>query len=447
VTRATDKQVAAVRRLVREQVGMVAKLEPMTLEPTLRVLMHARDEMRTELSHWMSSVKDPTEQFTPFQLRATLRQLEGSIEALGVNYNRFLAGQKTQARKAGDALLDSLKKGTRATGALSVKTLEQEVSRLSHVFGDHINIPDINATAVMARGESLLFKRTASSAARYAGTVAEDLRFQFAVGVARNETFEQLVQRLRKLGGPKGPVAVRGIFGNHDAIIEDIPEGLFTRYRHFAERIVRTEMMAMYNVQHIEGIKALNAMTARGAPALKVPKLIKGKREEVFETVSARSLTDHGFYRFTNMQPGKLENARKHIREGQRDPITAVVSPNGQIYIDDGRHRLQAAIEAGVDIKIKYVRGADVDNAGEGVEFVKTEPAAGGDYKMRWDSAADRRVCPQCSELDGEIAPIGGTFKGFGPPPLHPRCRCIVVAWHDSWPTEIIGDPDMKMAA
>lgn len=31
--------------------------------------------------------------------------------------------------------------------------------------------------------------------------------------------------------------------------------------------------------------------------------------------------------------------------------------------------------------------------------------------------------CPDCEEMEGEIAPIGDDFDG-GNPPLHPRCRC-----------------------
>jgi hypothetical protein len=446
--RATESQVAAVRRLVREQVATVEKLEPQAMVPTLRVLAAARREMQHELAHWVGTVKDPTERFGPHQLRVLLRQLEGTIEALGANFERFVANRPTKATAAERALLDTLKKGTHSTGHLAVKNLEAEITKLGHMFGESIVAPNISAASVVSRGERLLLKRSESSAARYATNIAADLRFQLGVGVARNETFEQLTQRLRRLGGPRGPVAVRGIFGTPSAIIEDIPEGLFVRYRHFAERIVRTELMHEYNIQHIEGIRELNAMSPKGgAPALKIPKLSR-KTEGVVETVSSRSLTDYGFYRFTNMSPGKLENARKHIREGQRDPITAVVSPNGQIYIDDGRHRLQAAIEAGVKVKVKYVRGSNVDNSLDpGVEHVKTEPEPHGDvYQMRWDSAADRRVCPDCKHLDGCIAPMGGTFLGWGPPPLHPNCRCIVLAWRADWP-EIWGDPSDRVAA
>ena len=82
-------------------------------------------------------------------------------------------------------------------------------------------------------------------------------------------------------------------------------------------------------------------------------------------------------------------------------------------------------------------------------ELNKSERASGGDdeYLRRWDSAADRRVCPDCAALDGARAKMGELFRGWASiPPLHPRCRCIVLAWRADWP-EIWGDPGLKMAA
>ena len=65
MSRATEQQVAAVRRLVREQVATVEILEPQALAPTLRVLVAARDEMRKELADWIRTVEDPSARVGP----------------------------------------------------------------------------------------------------------------------------------------------------------------------------------------------------------------------------------------------------------------------------------------------------------------------------------------------------------------------------------------------
>lgn len=58
--------------------------------------------------------------------------------------------------------------------------------------------------------------------------------------------------------------------------------------------------------------------------------------------------------------PVKMEKARAAIRAGQRQPIVVTVSPEGDLDLVDGRHRLKAAAEAGVKVKVHFVRGAPV---------------------------------------------------------------------------------------
>ncbi len=261
------EQAAAVRRLVREQVAAAEQLEPLAVRPVLEVLLEARKEMRQALREWIATVDDPLERFTAHKLQVMLRALEGPIETLGIRLRDWVEpGRRPVASALDRAMLDGLRTGARKTGMLAVKNLETEIVRLGHIFGQSLTAPQLDIAAIIARGNKLLFRGEESSAARYAGKVGEDLRFQLAVGVARGETFEQLTQRLRRLGGPTGPVAVRGIFDHPSAIIEDIPEGLFKRYVGSAERLVRTEMMGAYNINHREGIRTLNAERDKGDP-------------------------------------------------------------------------------------------------------------------------------------------------------------------------------------
>jgi SPP1 gp7 family putative phage head morphogenesis protein len=256
--RATRAQAAAVRNLVRENVAAAERVENAAVRPLIEVLLEARKELREDLAKWMATVENPEARFTAHQMRVFLRSIEGTLETLGIRLNSMLDGRPV-ASVLDRVMLEALRTGSHAVGALSVKNLEHEIAKLGHIFGRDLIAPQIDTAAVLARGDKLLLKRYPSSARRYAGKVGEDLRFQISVGVARGETFEQLVQRLRRLGGPSGPVPVRGIFGNPNAIVEDIPEGLFARYESAARRLIRTEMMHAYNIEHVEGIRVLNA--------------------------------------------------------------------------------------------------------------------------------------------------------------------------------------------
>lgn len=44
-----------------------------------------------------------------------------------------------------------------------------------------------------------------------------------------------------------------------------------------------------------------------------------------------------------------------------------------------------------------------------------------------YDATLDRRTCPRCEKLHGKIRPWGVDFAGHAEPPLHARCRCVVV--------------------
>lgn len=86
--------------------------------------------------------------------------------------------------------------------------------------------------------------------------------------------------------------------------------------------------------------------------------------------VKAQDLLDRGYFEPTMEQTDfvKLAKARAAIAEGQRDPISIVVSPRGAYELEDGRHRLRAAIEANAPVKVKFSRG---QYAGTGGSLVK----------------------------------------------------------------------------
>lgn len=76
-------------------------------------------------------------------------------------------------------------------------------------------------------------------------------------------------------------------------------------------------------------------------------------------TVPARDIADRGYYEPPggNEDVVRIAKAKQAIAEGQREPIKLNVSPEGKITVTDGRHRLAAAIEADVPIKVKWSTG------------------------------------------------------------------------------------------
>lgn len=77
-------------------------------------------------------------------------------------------------------------------------------------------------------------------------------------------------------------------------------------------------------------------------------------------TVPARDLAARGVEFFPNVEAAdsvRMTNARRFMREGQRDPIKVLVSPKGKLWIDNGRHRYLAALDMGLPIRVRFVRG------------------------------------------------------------------------------------------
>lgn len=72
------------------------------------------------------------------------------------------------------------------------------------------------------------------------------------------------------------------------------------------------------------------------------------------------------------------------------------------------------------------------EHAAEWADFVdtaKTDPRNLiwlGLLFRRWDAILDRKTCPICARLDGEVAIVGQGFSsGYEPGSVHPHCRCI----------------------
>lgn len=206
------------------------------------VLEEARRQLAAELARWLSRV-DAADRFTAQQLRNALAMVDRVMRDVDVE----AAAGKVLHRVGADA------------ERLSAEHLNAELARLAEWFEGSVHPVSIREAAVIAAGERELVARFDNSAARYAGDVRTDLRRQLALGMARNETFEETTRRLVRLGGPRGVVFLRGRAGEPGSYAEQISEGLFTRYRGWASRLVRTEGVNAYNVVHQRGLEEAHA--------------------------------------------------------------------------------------------------------------------------------------------------------------------------------------------
>ncbi len=199
------------------------------------ILRAALKDVRASLQYWLVTAPNGSERYTAQRHRITMLQLETALSTL----KRDLADDMADEF---DAMDDRARK-------VSARLLRKEVLAGSEAFGVGV-APSLTMALEVDRGENWRIRHYRTSAARYAGRVRSDIQRQFATGVALRETFDEMTNRLRRLGGPRGMVALRGIAGEPGAVVQQIEEGLFRRYRHWASRLVRTEMIAAYNRHH-----------------------------------------------------------------------------------------------------------------------------------------------------------------------------------------------------
>lgn len=129
------------------------------------------------------------------------------------------------------------------------------------------------------------------------------------------------------------------------------------------------------------------------------------------QTLPASEIAARGYYEPQaggHSDPVRNANAAKAIKEGQRDPIKLVVSKSGKVIVDDGRHRLAAAIEADAPIKVKWSTGFEpaedmVAVAGrEGAAGRAGGEAAGEGVKVAKLGADDARAVREIGKISLE---------------------------------------------
>lgn len=228
------------------------------IERELAATSHAAARLPEPVLRRLTPALAQAQRETTNALRLWLLKANGADRYTAAKHHAVLAHLATAMNTiAGlDPLLrDALRAAGIDAGRLAVGDTVREIARLSALFdGAPVRVP-VRLAAVLAHGERALFKRFATSAARYAGAVADDITRELAVGLLRRETVDEMVDRLARLGGPRGVVALRGVAGQPGAVVEHIGEGLFRRYRWWGERLARTETQAAYNAQVMESLR------------------------------------------------------------------------------------------------------------------------------------------------------------------------------------------------
>jgi SPP1 gp7 family putative phage head morphogenesis protein len=220
----------------------VSKLSTTGLQKLTSVLDLAEVELTQDLARW-SALGKGDDRFTPQMYRNALIQIRGTLEKI--------------RGPVAEGIMSVLRHNGQLASNLATKHLITEVTRFSQMFEGSIRPIAIEAASVLAEGKALVWKRFSNSTKRYAGSVGDDLHRQLAIGVVKGETVDQLTKRLAQLGGPRGLVYIQGAPGTPRAKAEYISEGLFRRYRNFAERLVVTETVNAYNEFALEGMDQL----------------------------------------------------------------------------------------------------------------------------------------------------------------------------------------------
>lgn len=233
----TKAQLAQVEHELAATSHAVAALPYGVIQDLAPVLAQAERETVAGLRAWLQTVPNGNVRYTAQQRRNTLLHLRRAFEAI---------------ERMHPALLASLQRVGRLAGEMSVRNLTNEVARFSTMFEGSTTRIQLNLGRILAQGERTLIPRYDSSARRYAGNVRRDIERELAVGVIRGETVFELTNRLQRMGGPRGNVAL--VDTPRAVVTENIPEGLFTRYRYWASRVARTEVINAYNEQLDEGL-------------------------------------------------------------------------------------------------------------------------------------------------------------------------------------------------
>lgn len=250
----TKAAVRVVREVLEQHRQELANIDGQTMAELKPIFAKAERELADKLRRWVEQTPDGEWRWSAQHYRDALLQA------------RAIRSQLAEA--TGEAVTRSSSRVTLA----SIRHLVDEVARFSEVFTGTPQRIRLDYVKALARGESYIIPRIRSSLSRYSAlgdtgtSIYEDIRQRLAVDILEGSSIHETTQKLVESAGPRGWVATRGIPGEDLwAQLEYIPEGLFVRYRYWAERIVRTENAAAAGFVRREGLK----QAAKQVPGLR----------------------------------------------------------------------------------------------------------------------------------------------------------------------------------
>lgn len=119
--------------------------------------------------------------------------------------------------------------------------------------------------------------------------------------------------------------------------------------------------------------------------------------------------------------PPTAEVAAKVIQTRTSAGRQVPVAAKGTVA-NNWRERLQSIVAAALWSTVQPA----AERAAAAVEAQAQDRVGPVLLQWRWNAVLDPKTCPVCRPLDGRIENSPGDFPQ-GPPPLHPRCRCVLI--------------------
>lgn len=205
----------------------------------IELLTTADENLKTRLEKILDR-NDPDEIFSEVELALFLANAIDEI-------NRTTRQLEILLNRSGLRVMDE-----------SITRVETFLYRANRAFTDEI-LPVRIDRALRTRLQPMLLDRHATSIDRYGKAMVRRINQIMVRGMLRGKTQSQMVDELVQIRGPRGVVSLRAVQIQPGMVVrvaeENVPEGLFMRYRSWAWRIVRTEMSEAQNASHLASIQ------------------------------------------------------------------------------------------------------------------------------------------------------------------------------------------------